>query len=60
MLQSIDDSALEAVSGGHIGTVIEHVAEHIGEVLDFFGDRAGEALTCIGGVLDAIGKQLKD
>jgi hypothetical protein len=60
MLQSIDDSALEDVSGGHIGEIIAHVREHVREVADFVGDRAGAALIHAGGVLEAIGSHLKD
>jgi hypothetical protein len=71
MLQSIDDSALEAVSGGGVGEIIahvrevraavrEHVAGHVAEVVDHVGDAAGAALIRAGEVLSKIGGKLAD
>src|SRR5262245_52437069 len=67
ILQSIDDSALETVSGGHVGEIIAHirehtahVREHIHEAADFVGDRAGKALIHADEVLEAIDNKLAD
>lgn len=71
MLQSIDDSALEAVSGGHVGEIIAHirevraevrahVREHVVEALDHAGDAAGAVLNHVGGALQKIGSRLAD
>ena len=67
MLQSIDDSALETVSGpgrpeivAHIREHAAHVRESIHEVADFVGDRAGKALIHAGEVLEAIGGKIAD
>jgi hypothetical protein len=71
MLQSIDDSALEAVSGGHVGEILAHAAHvasevrshvrgHIREAADHVGDAAGKALVHAGHVLEAIGSKLAD
>ena len=67
MLQSIDDSALEAVSGGHVGEIIAHVRDvrahvrdNIVEAVDCVGDAAGAALIRAGSVLERIGSRLAD
>ena len=71
MLQSIDDSALEAVSGGGVGEIIahvrevraavrEHVAGHVSEIVDHVGDAAGAVLSHVGGALQKLGGKLAD
>lgn len=66
MLDSIDDSALEAVSGGHDGLLAhavehaKHVREHIVDAIDHVGDVAGGALKLAGSTLTRIGEALKD
>ena len=66
MLQSIDDSALETVSGGHHGhlaevihAIREDVREHIGEAIEFAHDVAGNALVHAGERLERIGNRIK-
>jgi|GEM_PF-6876150 hypothetical protein len=70
MLQSIDDSALEAVSGGHDGLLSHirevrseiraHVREHVADALDHVGDTAGAVLSHVGGALQKLGGKLAD
>lgn len=66
MFDSIDDSALGAVSGGHDG-LLEHAIEHAKHVRDRIEDRidhvvdfAGGALKLAGSTLTRIGEALKD
>jgi hypothetical protein len=68
MLQSIDDSALETVSGGGVGGHIaahirehaEHAIGHFREAADFVGDVTGAVLKHTGSVLERIGSKLAD
>lgn len=66
MLDSIDDSALEAVSGGHDGLLAhaiehaKHIREHVVEHVDHVADLAGGALKLAGSTLSRIGEALKD
>lgn len=67
MLQSIDDSALETVSGGHVGEIIAHIREHVAhvrevrhEIVDAVADRAGKAISHAGEILQAIGGKIAD
>jgi hypothetical protein len=71
MLQSIDDSALEAVSGGGVGEIIAHVREvraevrahvreHVAGVVDHVADTAGAVLSGVGVALQKIGSHLAD
>ena len=65
MLQSIDDSALETVSGGHghlaevIHAVRADIREHICEAVEFAHDVAGNALIHAGERLERIGNHIK-
>jgi RNA binding exosome subunit len=66
MLQSIDDSALETVSGGHHGHLIEvieavraDIREHVGEAIEFAHDVAGSALVHAGERLERLGNAIK-
>lgn len=60
MLKSIDDSALENVSGGHLGEIIAHVREHVAAAVDFAADAVGEGLQFAGKVLEKIGGKIAD
>jgi hypothetical protein len=65
MLQSIDDSALETVSGGHghlaevIQAVRADIREHIGEAIEFAHGVAGNALVHAGEGLERLGNRIK-
>ena len=66
MLQSIDDSALETVSGGHHGHLIEviqavrsDIREHVVDAVKFGAHVAGSAVEHAGERLEAIGKALQ-
>lgn len=52
MLTTIEDTALEGVSGGGIGATLGGAVD---KVLSFAGDVLGGGLSAIGGVLSGIG-----
>jgi bacteriocin-like protein len=57
--KTIDDSALEAVSGGH-GQILAKVAERIEAGIDKFADFYGNALQKVGDAISGIGKRIAD
>jgi hypothetical protein len=52
MLTTIEDSALEAVSGGGIGATIGGAVDH---ALDLVGGVVSKGLSTVGGALSGIG-----
>jgi hypothetical protein len=68
-IESIDDSALETVSGGHGGlikAILEvraeirsEIREHVGHAIDVGADIAGGVLKNVGRQLESIGEHIQ-